>query len=52
MVFPVYYDFSDVIDNLYSSLVVSLALNERCGRALVEKSCALRAAVDGRVRCA
>ena len=33
-----YYDFSGAIDNLYSSLVVSLALSERFGRALVERS--------------
>ena len=47
-----YYDFSGAIDNLYSSLVVSLALSERFGRALVERSCAIRAAGDRRVRCA
>jgi GTPase SAR1 family protein/predicted phosphodiesterase len=32
-----YYDFSGAIDNLYSSLVVSLALSERFGRARLWK---------------
>jgi predicted phosphodiesterase len=34
---PLYYDFSGAIDNLYSSLVVSLALGERFGRARLWK---------------
>ena len=44
-----YYDFSGAIDNIYSSLVVRLALSERFGRVRLWKNQADYEQLDGRV---